>query len=290
MESQDFLTCNPNHPLPPERNEDSIDMTFLESEDWTARAPYQKSDDDDNLFLDWSSAMEYDLESWGKHVNRSLSHLSERLKDFSSLAETSFEASIEPHVSHRPRWNYLDFPTIVKFISAIPVELRSLTQDLKGMEFPTLWSNSNQNHLCAMLAPRLSNSENVRLRLRHMCPVILGMKRDGNEPAESGYVPVVDDTLFPIKSKVWSLIIKLSLPWSPRLYTRGDNVYSYRDAGTGLTSPCPEFDRGQRQYRTPLRSCMNQAGLFYAVASPNLEECKICFQRERPGMVSERGG
>ena len=187
------------------------------------------------------------LHQWGISINRKMVDLAAILSGFQSLEEFSLEASSEEQGGKGPRWDYLQDFTMHSLISGLPLSLKNLTLDMCGSRTITPQRSQNPIHLCPLIAERLRDFQNVRLRLRCICPEVLDT---------SPLTPTVE-------SRLETLVIKLSLPWFPD-YHDGSNEYN-----TGYdVEPCSVT-------RVPLYKTMFAAGADYANRYPGVSMLRI---------------
>ena len=187
------------------------------------------------------------LYQWGKSVNRKMVDLAAILSAFKSLEEFSLEASSEYEGREGPRWDYLQDSTMHSLISSLPPSLNNLTLDMCGSKAITSERGRNPIHLCPLIAERLRDFRNVRLRLRCICSEVL------NPP------PLTPTP----ESRLKTLVIKLSLPFFLDSFG-GKNEYN-----TGLdVEPCSVE-------RFPLYKTMFAAGAEYANRFPGVSMLRI---------------
>ena len=136
------------------------------------------------------------LHQWGGRINKKLVELAAILRHSKAMKEFSLEASSEDDDGQVPRWDYLHDTTIRILISSLPSNLCNLTLDMCGSKAITPDRGREAVHLCPLLAERLHDFQNVRLRLRCICPQVFqsSSSRTGTE------------------SKLKTLVIRLSLP------------------------------------------------------------------------------
>ena len=187
------------------------------------------------------------LYQWGESINRKMVDLAAILSGFQSLEEFSLEASSEEDGRKGPRWDYLQDFTMRSLISSLPPSLHNLTLDMCGSKAIMSERSRNPIHLCPLIAERLRDFRNVRLRLRCICPEIL------NTPS---LTPTPE-------SRLKTLVIKLSLPFFP------DSHGGNHKHNTGYdVEPCSVT-------RVPLYKTMFAAGAEYANRFPGVSMLRI---------------
>ncbi|KAL8729943.1 MAG: hypothetical protein Q9166_004388 [cf. Caloplaca sp. 2 TL-2023] len=112
---------------------------------------------------------------WKDEIAGRLRVLSQLIADCSSLDEVSFQAFHGFDEDPYPQWNYLDCGAMEHFVLRLPPTLTYLTLDLAGTDV-TAGSKSASKHLCPAISHCLASAENVRLRLRHICPSVFNIK------------------------------------------------------------------------------------------------------------------
>ena len=187
------------------------------------------------------------LHQWGRSINRKLVDLAAILSGFQSLEEFSLEASSEEHGREGPRWDYLQDSTMHSLISSLPPSLNNLTLDMCGSKTITSERGRNPIHLCPLIAERLRDFQNVRLRLRCICPEVLNT---------SSLTPTAE-------SRLKTLVIKLSLPFFPDTLDQDKKYKTVYDV-----EPCSVT-------RAPLYKTMFAAGADYANRFPGVSMLRI---------------
>ena len=139
------------------------------------------------------------LHRWGRRINTKLLDLAAILPFSKNLVEFSFEAASESDGEQGPRWDYLHDTTICSLISSLPLSLNNLTLDMCGSRAITPDRSRDSIHLCPLVAERLHDFQNIRLRLRCICPQILPTSSSRPET----------------ESRLKTLVIRLSLPFFP---------------------------------------------------------------------------
>lgn len=117
------------------------------------------------------------------------------LSRFGQLQRVSLECLLEFDNHNGPQWEYLTSSTIATFLRNLPIahDLRSLTLDLcSGLNYDEI----NDAHICEEVAQVLPRIEDVRIRLRLICPSIFELQ----ETLQAGDV------------RLKRLVIKLHLP------------------------------------------------------------------------------
>ncbi|KAG8525338.1 uncharacterized protein KY384_008982 [Bacidia gigantensis] len=205
--------------------------------------------------------MELTLLPWRKKVNRRLHDISEVIPECHSLYELSFEALTDVDGERDWQWDYLFARTVQNFIACIPATVTTLTLDLIGSSCVSTGEECSE-HLCLAIAKRLSSFENVRLRMRRICPLIFGgeaaqhvYKHGPTEEAAISALTAVmaKEALSTSPSRLKRMVIKLYLPYFPP-YENGEQ-----------SDPCDHFER-----RSPLGFGMNAGGKAYAKTFPNM--------------------
>ena len=187
------------------------------------------------------------LHQWAKSINRKLVDLAAILSGSQSLEEFSLEASSQEHGREGPRWDYLQDSTMHSLISSLPPSLNNLTLDMCGSKAITSERGRNPIHLCPLIAERLHDFQNVRLRLRCICPEVLN----------------TSSLTLTAESRLKTLVIKLSLPFFPDYL---DENHQYQ---TGFdVEPCSVT-------RVPLYKKMFAAGADYANRFPEVSLLRI---------------
>lgn len=141
----------------------------------------------------------HQLHPWRDRINWKLLELSRIFSRCRIMNEFSLEASSEDDAEQGPRWDYLLGSSMKAVISALPVGLKSLTLDTSGSTLATSEQDRNPVHLCSLIALRLQDFEQVRIRMRHICPQILDISNN------------LSDT----PSRLERLLIRLSIPSFP---------------------------------------------------------------------------
>lgn len=124
-----------------------------------------------------------------------------------TLKEFSLEASRQHYFERGPRWSYLHDSTIRSLILSLPSSLNTLTLDICGSRAVTPDRCRKAIHLCPLIAVRLPDFQNVRLRLRCICPEVLHT---------SSAIPKAE-------SRLKTLVIRLSLPLFPSAFDETSN-------------------------------------------------------------------
>lgn len=113
--------------------------------------------------------------NWKKNLATRLRIFSDLVSKCESLDELTFQAYYGYDSRPQSQWDYLDCGAMEYFVLRLPPNLKYLTLDLAGtMMVPS--RDSESEHLCPAVAQCILNVENVRLRLRHACPSVFGIK------------------------------------------------------------------------------------------------------------------
>lgn len=171
------------------------------------------------------------------------------LPNIKYLDEFSLEAASELDGEKGPRWDYLYDSTICSLILGLPPCLNNLTIDMCGSGVVTRDRGRDVVHLCPVIGDRLCDFQNVRLRLRCICPRIL---QPLSKPKP--------------ESRLKTLFIKLNLPYFSDVYPEfWDRLKA---------SPC---DRSE----IPLDKRMVTAGRGFTENIPGLTRMRISFRDGR---------
>ena len=190
------------------------------------------------------------LHRWAGRVNKKLIELAAMLPD-TNLDEFSFQATSEPEREQGPRWDYLHDSTLRSLISSLPPFLNNLTIDLCGSKTIRPDRGRDPTHLCPLIGDRLPDFQNVRLRLRCICPEVFNFSSSKAN----------------IQPKLKTLVIKLNLPHFPDSM----NPLSKRLDGFDA-SPCDES-------AIPLYKRMIVAGVKSTNSFPGLSMMRISYRR-----------
>ncbi|MCJ1456051.1 hypothetical protein MMC28_006408 [Mycoblastus sanguinarius] len=144
----------------------------------------------------WDAEMEQSLRPWRAGTNYLISELASTLSDFQKLEELSLEASSELEAHEGPLWDYVFDSSIKDIISNLPTTLTNLTLDTCGSNIISPNSGKKSLHFCPLIAERLHGLQNVRLRMRCICPKIFDVS-----------------SIQGAASKLKTLVIRLSLPY-----------------------------------------------------------------------------
>ena len=190
------------------------------------------------------------LHRWAERINKKLIELAAMLPD-TSLDEFSFEAASEFEGEQGPRWDYLHDSTLRSLISSLPPFLNNLTIDLCGSRLITPDRGRDPAHICPLIGDRLPDFQNVRLRLRCICPEVFqfSSSRVKTQP------------------KLKTLVIKLNLPSFPDGMNQSYKRYDKFDA-----SPCEES-------AIPLYKRIIAAGVKSTNNFPGLSMMRISYRR-----------
>ena len=199
---------------------------------------------------------EHQLRPWRKHINEKLLALAEVLPLCQPLEEFSFEASSEDDPRFGPRWDYLLGSSIANVIKALPPGLKRLTLDTCGSTLRLSEEDRAPMHFCPLLALRLPELEQVRIRMRHTCPEIL------STPDSTSATP----------SRLRSLIIRLSRPFFPEAKYEKHNGYTEYD-----TEVCPSYTKGLPNGQAGLARAMISTGVAFA-KELKLEKMRVTYR------------
>ena len=191
------------------------------------------------------------LHRWGRRINTKLLDLAAITPISKNLVEFSFEAASESDGEQGPQWDYLHDTTICNLISSLPLSLNNLTLDMCGSRAITPDSSRDSIHLCPLVAERLHDFQNIRLRLRCICPQILSTSSSRPET----------------ESRLKTLVIRLSLPFFP-------------DAIDGLSKGNNNFDAKPCDVSAiPLYKRMVAAAVESAISFPELSMMRISYRQ-----------
>lgn len=196
------------------------------------------------------------LHQWGGLNNKKLVELAAMLSSSKNLEEFSLEASSEYEHQQGPRWDYLHDSTIRHLILSLPLSLNNLTLDMCGSKAITPDRGRHVAHLCPLVAERLHDFQNVRLRMRCICPQIFQTSSVKTE------------------SRLKTLVIRLSLPYFPDSAderSKGDDKFNAK--------PCDVT-------AIPLYKRMIKAGAYSTKSYPELSKMRISFRS--PGSICLR--
>ena len=210
----------------------------------------------------WDRDMDERLLPWMKTLNHEdLPRLSNVLSSMKNLRELSFTASSEYDASLGPRWDYLLNSTMHTFISRWPESLASLTLDTCGSK--TSPANGDGPHLCALLAGRLDNLRDVRLRMRCICPAIF--PKSGTSPFED--------------SRLQKMVIKLSLPFLPEAESETHDGRKEFDADLCAYELLPTARRLRECKETPTYDPMVRAASQFAFPRRKLKMLRVSYRQ-----------
>ena len=274
-----------------------VPKAFYQSEEWskhTSTPPSSPRLEGDSL------AHQRVLAPWRTRMNERISALTEILPTLSSLTELRLEALSQqkPHASPRPpkshHWfDYLYAETVERFVLSCPLTVVNLTLDLSGTE--CIPEDSASPHLCCILAQRLGDFENVRLRLHRICPLIFGLSTGVDTYSEykddDEYLRDTADSISkPLNlpsSRLANLNLKLSIPLWHTSYADSLLDEEARDEQANHTTDeyeassmddydakrCPEYER-----TLPLYKQVIIAGCAYATESPKLKALTVSYR------------
>ena len=192
------------------------------------------------------------LHQWAGRINKKLVELAATLPNARSLEEFSLEASSEYEGEHGPRWDYLHDSTIRSLTLNLPFSLKNLTLDMCGSGVITPDRCKEIIHLCPLIAGRLRDFQNVRLRLRCICPLVFQS------------LSVTTDS----ESRLKTLVIRLSLPFFPEAVDEAHNGYNEFDAKSCVVTAIPLYRR------------MIAAGVDSARKLPGLTMLRISYRSQ----------
>ncbi|KAI4174146.1 MAG: hypothetical protein LQ343_002481 [Gyalolechia ehrenbergii] len=112
---------------------------------------------------------------WRDDVAGRLRVLSQLITDCPLLDELAFQAYYGFDKRPQSQWNYLDCGAMEHLVLQLPRNLKYLTLDLAGTDVVPSRASTSE-HLCPAIAQCILTTENVRLRLRHICPSVFGIK------------------------------------------------------------------------------------------------------------------
>lgn len=230
----------------PDKDESDDDEPFEDTadrDDWMTVGPIASTSHGRKSYA-WHTE-EHQLRRWKHRVNEKLVALAKILPDFKNLGELSFEASSEQDGAIGPRWDYLSGSTMERFLQSLPTGLVSLTLDLCGSRVVKSELDRTPVHLCSLVALRIQDLENVRLRMRHICPQVLD--NSNNLPD--------------IPSRLSSLVIRLSLPWFPEANYETHSGYPYNEYDTEI---CPSSNGKLLRSSGTLLDQMTESGNLFA--------------------------
>ena len=228
-----------------------------ECEDWAIVGPQKLESRGRRDRYDWENEMELQLRPWSDRINKGLTSIISMLPDFKSLEELSIEARTQYDATWGPRWDYLSYTPIRSMIANIPPSLTNLTLDTCGsnLVLPREHADAATSHICPLIAQQMHHVENVRLRMRCVCPLILD-----SSPAPSGQ-----------NSRLRTLVIRLSLPFYPEAAYEKHNGHTEYDA-----QPCTPS-----AMKKPLYKAMVAAGLRIARTNPEVQMLRVSYRDPR---------
>ena len=198
------------------------------------------------------------LHQWAGRTNKKLVELAATLPNSRSLEEFILEASSESKFKHGPRWNYLHDSTIRSLILNLPSSLNNLTLDICGSGVITPGRRRETIHICPLIAGRLRDFQNVRLRLRCICPQVFQS------------LSATTDS----ESRLKTLVIRLSLPSLPEAVDEDHNGHDEFDAKSCVVTAIPLFKR------------MITAGVDSARRLPGLTMLRISYRTQEKHSIN----
>ena len=168
-----------------------------------------------------------------------------------------------------------------RFLFRLPPNLKYLTLDLGGTDVVPS-HNHESDHLCPAIAQCILNVENVRLRLRHICPLVFGIKNIHSSNQQENCQPsrqqrasqqplqfvMHQDSRTAGASRLKSLVVRLSLPQFPiHLLSEGYGPYGVKQ--------CRRF-QASRNFGLP--RVMALAARHLLAREPTIETLKISFK------------
>ncbi|KAI4264320.1 MAG: hypothetical protein L6R42_000564 [Xanthoria sp. 1 TBL-2021] len=159
----------------PDANSDSHDRETASPDSSTIGSVGNFDRDYQNFLETQGRLLGFRKSNWKKDLARRLRIFSDLVSKCESLDELTFQAYYGYDSCHQSQWDYLDCGAMEYFVLRLPPNLKYLTLDLAGtMMVPS--PDSESEHLCPAVAQCILNVENVRLRLRHACPSVFGIK------------------------------------------------------------------------------------------------------------------
>ena len=233
-----------------------------ECEDWTIVGPQKLESRWRRDCYDWEIEMELQLRPWSERINKGLTSIISMLPDFKSLEELSIEARSHYEATWGPRWDYLSYTPIRSMMANISPSLTNLTLDTCGsnLVLPREHADAATSHICPFIAQQMHQVENVRLRMRCICPLILD-----SSPAPSGQ-----------NSRLRTLVIRLSLPFYPEAAHEKHNGHTEYDA-----QPCTPS-----AMKKPLYKAMVAAGLRMARTNPEVQMLRVSYRDPRSSGIN----
>ncbi|CAF9911428.1 MAG: hypothetical protein ALECFALPRED_007320 [Alectoria fallacina] len=223
-------------------------------EDWNIKGPQELESRGWRDRYDWENEMELRLRPWSDRINMGLTSISSMPPDFKSLEELSIEARSQYGATWGPRRDYLSYTSIRSMIANIPPSLSNLTLDTCGsnLVLPGERVDAAASHICPLIAQQMHQVQNVRLRMRCICPFILD-----SSPASSGQ-----------KSRLRTLVIRLSLPSYPEAAYEEHNDETRYDAQACTPNVM----------RKPLYKAMVTAGFKMARTNPEVQMLRVSYR------------
>ena len=231
-----------------EESHDEESDTEDQDDDWRTTGPILERLDGGRKTYNWLWE-EHKLLAWRKRINTKLAELATWLLALKDLEELSFEASSEDGGTLGPRWDYFIKEPIMSLLASLPNGLKHLTLDTCGSTIATSMHDRSPAHVCPLIAKRLHEFQHVRIRMRHICPQVLGTS-DGSST----------------RSRLQSLVIRLSIPFFPPA------TYETHNGKT-------EFDAQACAARyAPLWKSMVAAGRKFAKATSSLKMMRVSYR------------
>ena len=175
-----------------------------------------------------------------------------------NLNEFSIEAASEVDSLQGPLWDYLHDSTIRSLISSLPLFLNNLTIDLCGTRLISPDRGREPVYICPLIGDRLPDIQNVRLRLRCICP---GVFQTSSSKSKT-------------QPRLKSLVIKLSLPYFFDIIDESYSVHHKFDANPCVASAFPLYKR------------MIAAGAESAKDFPELSMMRISYRKDHKKNIS----
>ncbi|MCJ1455255.1 hypothetical protein MMC28_005609 [Mycoblastus sanguinarius] len=228
-----------------------------ECEDWTSEQTQKLENHGQKDRFGRENELDLKLRPWSDRINTGLTSISFMLRDMKSLEELSIEARSQDDTTWVPRWDYLCYTPIRTMIANIQPTLTNLTLDTCGsnLVLPGEYANVATSHICPLIAQQMHQVQNVRLRMRRICPLILD---PSSAPSDQN-------------SRLKTLVIRLSLPSYPEADYETHNGHTEYDA-----QPCT-----LTVMRKPLYKTMVAAGFEMARKNPGVRMLRVSYRDPR---------